>query len=189
MRIERVQNFFSPEECAALNTWADDGVEKKWLDKGMSRGALGYPRRVTSRGYANRYEYPQLVRGLSDRVRKFCGVSEHPLIVGHGRDGVVVSCTLPGGDVYPHTDPLSVEGLATLRCNVMTRAPESGGSLFVGGKELPVMVGELHCYLASEHTHLVTSVGGQVSRVLWMFGAHVPADDWESGKIKMEIYQ
>jgi hypothetical protein len=136
--------------------------------------------------YANRYEYPEIVHRISNRVREFCGVSGHGLIKGHGRDGIVVSCTFPGGDIYSHQDPRSADGLATLRCNILTRAAASGGVLHLEGEAKPLEVGELHCYLASEHEHYVSEVAGDTSRVLWMFGAHVPKEAWDSGLIKVE---
>jgi|688.fasta_scaffold535940_2 hypothetical protein len=190
LRIERTKNFFSRSECEALNAWVDEGVKNKWLDKGISPGwSLNYPYRVTSRMYADRYEYPQLVRDLSFRIRKFCGIDDYPLIEGHGRDGVVVSCTFPGGNVYAHMDPTSPSGMATLRCNVMTRAADVGCILHIAGQAVDIEVGELHCYLASEHEHFATQVEGATSRVMWMFGAHAPADDWNSGKIKFGVKQ
>lgn len=184
MKLVRVKNFFSQEECHALNSWVDEGVTKKWLDKGVSSGrAFDYNLRVTSRFYPERYKYPQLVQELSARIRKFCGVDAYPLIAGHGRDGVVVSCTFEGGDVYSHKDSPSFNGLATLRCNVMTRATDRGGVLHIEGQPIDLEVGELHCYLASEHEHFVTPVEGKTSRIMWMFGAHVPAQDWNAGKL------
>ena len=162
----------------------DKGVVNKWLDAGIDRQKFGYSKRVTSRLYANRYVHPKFVVDLSERIRGFCGVSEYGLIDGHGRDGVVVSCTFNGGDVYEHQDPRSEDGLVALRCNVLTRAAEAGGVLQVGGVERPLEVGELHCYLASEHLHSVSKVVGDTSRVLWMFGAYVPKEDWDSGLIK-----
>jgi hypothetical protein len=184
MRIERHKNFLSPEECSALNAWVDEGVEKKWLDVSISTEGIGYTKRVTSRLYGNRYEYPQVVLDISNRIRSFCGVNSYDLIERHGRDGVVVSCTFPGGDVYTHQDPRSYGGFATLRCNVMTRKADSGGELYLDGQRVDIETGELHCYLVSEIPHSVSTVSGKTSRVLWMFGAHVPVEDWESGKIK-----
>ena len=186
MRIERHKNFLTPEECAALNVWVDEGVEKKWLDVGISRGQPNYTKRVTSRLYGNRFKYPQIVLDISNRVRKFCGVDSYSLIEGgHGRDGIVVSCTFPGGDVYEHQDPKLIYELSALRCNVMTRGSDAGGKLYVGGKHIDIEVGELHCYLASDFRHYVTEVEGNTSRVLWMFGACVPKEIWESGRIKI----
>jgi len=186
MRLERHKNFLSPEDCTALNAWVDEGVEKKWLDAGISRGMLGYTGRVTSRGYGYRFEYPQIVLDISDRIRKFCGVNSYGLIDdGHGRDGVVVSCTFGGGDVYEHKDPKPSSKLSALRCNVMTRAADAGAELYVDGQFVNIEVGELHCYLASDFEHKVTSVEGNTPRVLWMFGAYVPMQDWEDGVIKV----
>jgi len=183
IRFEHYKNFVTPQECAELNTWVDKGVANKWLDVGISRGNHNYTQRFTSRLYADRYEYPEIVRTISARIRKFCGVSEYGLIDGHGRDGVVVSCTFPGGDVYEHQDPRSASGLSALRCNIMTRAADSGGVLRLDGDVVNLEIGELHCYLASEYKHSVSEVIGNTSRVLWMFGAYVPLEDWNSGLI------
>jgi len=184
MRIERHKNFLSSEDCAALNAWVDEAVKNKWIDAGISKGNNNYTKRFTSRLYADRFEYPQIVRDISNRIRFFCGVDTYGLIEGHGRDGVVVSCTFPGGDVYAHKDP-KVGGYAALRCNIMTRSANSGAKLYIGGEHIDIEVGELHCYLASDFKHSVTEVEDETSRVLWMFGAYVPKEDWESGKIKI----
>lgn len=187
MRIERIKNFLTQAECDALNAWTDLGVQNKWLDIGVTHKNLGYTGRFTSRMYGSRYVYPEIVLEISARVRSYCGVSTYPLIAGHGRDGVVVSCTFPDGDVYHHVDPRSESGIATLRCNVMTRAADAGAVLHIGGQVVDIEVGELHCYLVSEHQHYVTKVEGNTSRVMWMFGAHVPAEDWNSGLIKFGV--
>ena len=184
MRIDIYPNFATQEEIIALNEWVELGVKNKWLDDGIDeKGPI--KNRLTSRMYSYRYEYPQIVRDLSDRIRKFVGIDLYPLIEGHGRDGVVVSYTLPGGDVYKHKDPSGM-GMATLRCNILTQAPEAGCQLYVDGTPVNFNVGDLHCYLVSEHYHWATPVEGNTPRIMWMFGAHVPAEDWNSGKIKAQ---
>ena len=188
MRLERHKNFLSPTECAMLNAWVDEGVEKKWLDVGLSRGHSAYTKRFTTRRYGDRFEYPQIVLDISNRICVFCGVDSYRFIEGHGRDGVVVSCTFDGGDVYAHQDPRSIDGLAPLRCNVLTRKADDGGILYIDGQKVDVEVGELHCYLASETLHYVTTVKGKTPRVLWMFGAYVPVEDWDGGIIKMKTH-
>jgi hypothetical protein len=187
MRLERHKNFLLKEECLLLNQWVDEGIEKKWLDVGFNNytKVVDTTKRVTNRLYADRFKYSQTALDISNRIRKFCGIDSYGLIEGHGRDGVVVSCTFPGGDVYEHQDPKSESGLSALRCNVMTRDSDAGGKLYVGGEHIDIEVGELHCYLASDFKHSVTEVEGETSRVLWMFGAYVPKEDWESGKIKI----
>lgn len=195
MRLERYKNFLSLEECYILNSWVDEGVEKKWLDLGITRGKnhsereWNYTKRVTSRLYGERFEYPQIVLDISKRIRSFCGINNYGLIEGHGRDGVVVSCTFNGGDVYAHKDPKSETfvKLSALRCNILTRKPSGGGQLYVDGQHVDIEVGELHCYLASNFEHYVTEVKGETSRVLWMFGAYVPPEDWENGTIKINL--
>ena len=186
MRLERHKNFLSLEECAELNAWVDEGVQNKWLDAGITTGGAPYEKekRVTSRFYADRFDYPNLVLEISNRIRYFCGVESYGLIEGHGKNGVVVSCIFDGGNVHLHQDPIN-NGLSALRCNVMTRKPDAGGVLHLNGQDVDVEVGELHCYLASNFPHKVTEVKGETSRVLWMFGAYVPSNDWESGVIKV----
>ena len=186
MRLEIARNFLTPEECIALNEWVRQGVNCGWLDIGISRGKQTR-QRLTSRLYGHRFETPEIVQSVSKKIRAYAGVAAHPLIEGHGRDGVVVSCTFGGGDTYAHQDPRSQNGLSTLRCNVMTQKPKSGGVLYLEGNPVPLEVGDLHCYLASEHLHYVDQTFGDTPRILWMFGAYVPADDWNSGGIKFGV--
>lgn len=185
MRIDVIPKFATEAEIQALNDWANLGVSNKWLDTGICNRNLT-SLRVTSRLYAGRYQYPQAVLDVSKRIRDFLGLNEYPLITGHGRNGIVVSYTYPGGDVYKHKDPKSSEGLATLRCNILTQKSDVGGILYVDGQQIDINVGDLHCYLVSEHEHWATKVEGNTPRIMWMFGAHVPAEDWNSGKIKLQ---
>lgn len=184
MRLKIARNFLTSEECVALNEWAAEGVKHGWLDTGISRGNLTRTR-LTSRMYGARFTTPKIVSTVSKKIRQYVGVQDYPLVAGHGKDGVVVSCTYNNGDVYEHQDPRSFPDLATLRCNVMTQKPVSGGLLYLEGQEVPLEAGDLHCYLASEHKHAVTTVLGETPRILWMFGACVPIDDWNSGKIEL----
>lgn len=186
MRVEIARGFLSAEECSALNEWALLGVENGWLDAGVSRGKATRTR-LTSRMYGDRFETPSVVKSISEKIRAYAGVHLHSIIEGHGRDGVVVSCTYAGGDVYEHKDPRSFPELATLRCNVMTQKSEAGGILHLEGRPVELDVGDLHCYLASEHAHNVDPVVGDTPRILWMFGACVPAEDWNSGRIEFGV--
>ena len=185
MRVDIHPNFLTRAECDELNCWVDAAVANGQIGLGSTSamGSLGVdPTRYTSRGSGSKFVYPQLVRDLSDKIRKFVGVDIYPRISDHGRDGVVVSRTSEGPGVYPHVDsPMPPYGAwPALRCNVMTRAPERGGVLDIDGTKFPqIGVGDLHCYLVSVYTHSVGPVFGPVSRVLWMFGAYVPPDFWE----------
>jgi hypothetical protein len=182
MRLEITSNFITLEECFLLNSWVYEGVDKKWLDNGVCKNVITN-KRLTSRFYGNRFEYPQKIMDIAKKVRSFVGVSNYPIINGHGKNGVVVSYTKPGGDVYKHQDPKE-RGMSALRCNIITQAAEEGAELFVGGNKVDVKSGDLHCYLASDFEHYVTEVKGNTPRILWMFGAYVPQEDWENGVIK-----
>jgi hypothetical protein len=186
MRLEIVKNFLSPSELSTLNEWAQVGVANKWLDLGMGAvvGDSAFTdKRLTSRFYSDRYRYSAEVLDIANRVRSYCGVANYPIVDSDGRDGIVVSYTIDGGDVPPHRDGRKRETLALLRCNILTQVPDSGGVLHVDGSPVELAAGDLHCYLASEHEHYVTPVSGDTPRILWMFGAQVDAGAWNSGQI------
>lgn len=182
MRLEITPNFITPEECSLLNSWVYEGVNKGWLDSGMCTGRRTN-KRLTSRLYGHRFVYPQVALNLSKRIRNFAGIGTYPIINGHGRNGVVVSYTKPRGDVYKHKDPKELN-MSALRCNIMTQDAEDGAELFVNDNKVDIKVGDLHCYLASDFEHYVTEVKGNTPRIMWMFGAYVPKEDWENGIIK-----
>lgn len=186
MRVEIVKNFLTAVECAQLNAWVDSVEGSAAFSNGVTDYVHRTDKRKTTRMSGNTYVYPQFVLDLANRVREFCGVSAYPIIGGdHGRDGIVVSHTFPGGDVYAHRDPRVNPLLAALRCNIMSRGVDAGGILYIEDQAHDIGVGDLHCYLVSEHTHRVTRVEGNLSRVMWMFGAQVPADAWNSGQIQI----
>jgi hypothetical protein len=182
MRIETRKNFLTSEECTQLNELTDYGVANNLMTLGLQTTV-----RKTSRLYPDLYQYPQWVLDLSTRIRVFCGVAGYPIIDGQGRNGVVTNHTPPTGDVFAHTDEKSPDGMAALRCNIVTRQADTGGVLYIGGQPLPLEAGELHCYLVSEYEHYVTPVEGNTIRVNWIFGAYVPAEAWESGQIVVGV--
>jgi len=176
--VQIFRNFLTEEECKKLSNIALQGIKEHWVAPGLSRGKFAYEKRFTSRMHMAGKKYPLYVIEISDKIRKFMNLQDNPLILGHGSQGVVVSVTYNGGDVYEHQDPKSPDGLTTFRCNVMTQAPESGGNLYVDGKLIDINVGDLHCYYASEQPHYVTEVKGDIPRILWMFGAHRPLENF-----------
>lgn len=174
------KNFISQPEMDELNTFVDESIERKVIGPGISRGEFNYSKRYTSRFYGQKFEYPNIVYDVYSRITDY--LSLHQLkksFIGGGKNGVVVSCTFDGGDVYEHIDPKEEHGLDVLRCNIMTRKPVEGGILFVGGKKIELEEGDLHCYLASDVSHYVTDVSGPRSRILWMFGYQIRKTDWD----------
>jgi hypothetical protein len=176
MSVKIFKNFLSKKECEELNKIALQGINEGWCYKGIQDHKHNYNLRFTSRLHMANSEYPQFVRDMSDRIRKFVGINTFPLIVGHGKDGVVVSVTFKGGSVYKHRDPRSTEGLLTYRCNILTQANEEGCELYVDNKKIEIEVGDLHCYMVSELPHYVTEAKGDTPRIMWMFGAHIPQE-------------
>jgi hypothetical protein len=176
-----VREFLSPEEIHELNQFVDEGIPLGYLDKGISRGLRGYEGRLTTRLYGDRFVYPEIVHSIFSKITDRLRLHDlEKSVEGGGKDGVVVSCTYPGGDVYAHKDPMENGGkLHVLRCNILTRAADSGGLLQVGGLPIKLSVGDLHCYLPSDVVHSVSTVEGNTSRVLWMFGYKINKFDWE----------
>jgi hypothetical protein len=179
--IKTFRNFITLEECKQLSDIALNGIEEGWISLGVSGGNHQYKKRLTSRMHMKDKKYPELVTDISSRIREFMGISHRPLILGHGSEGVVVSVTYPGGDVYCHRDPKAENGWTTYRCNIMTQAADEGAELYVDDELVDINVGDLHCYYASEQTHYVTEVKGETPRILWMFGAHRPYEDFIMG--------
>jgi len=181
------RQFLDPAVCKSLNAWVDEGVEKNWLDVGISRGSgWAYKDRLTTRNYGNRFEYPPAICQVFDKITHLLGLHDAPKsVVGGGRNGVVVSYTLSGGDVYKHKDPMEGD-LHVLRCNVMTRAADAGAELFIGGEKIDIGVGDLHCYLPSDVEHYVTTAEGNTPRIMWMFGYQISKEDFLKIKERFE---
>lgn len=175
-RVKLFNNFLSSSECEALNKVAKQGIEEGWICPATNKQGFKNSTRYTNRSRMHTVEYPQVVRDMSAKVRKFVGVDKFPIITGHGRDGVVVSVVFKGGDVHKHKDARSYDGLATYRCNVLTQANEDGCDIYVDGEKVTVEVGDLHCYMVSEFEHYVTEAKGDTPRIMWMFGAHIPLE-------------
>lgn len=178
MRIVVVKNYLPPSTCAELTALTNYAKANNYLTLGIYTTV-----RYTSRLHPELYNYPQWVLDLSTQIRTYCGVANYPIISGYGKDGIVTNYIPQTGDILVHKDARSEDGLAALRCNVVTQQAELGGVLYVGGQEVPLEAGDLHCYLVSEYEHYVTAVQGNTVRINWIFGAYVPAEAWESGEI------
>jgi hypothetical protein len=176
-----IPNFITLEECDILNTWVKKAIKHKWLDFGVTSGGAVYSDRLTTRMYGDRFDkYDDLAYVIRDRIRVALNISALPIsISGGGKHGIVVSNTFPGGNVYLHSDPKE-NTLEVLRCNIITQMAEAGAVLTVDDKIYDVKSGDLHCYLASKYLHKVSTVTGNRSRVLWMFGFQISDNDWEN---------
>ncbi len=173
--VIKFKNFLTKEECDLLNDWADIASEKKWMDCGLDPSVEGwsYNKRVTTRNYGDRFIYPKLAYYIHNRITEKLNLYNlRKGVHGGGKDGIVVSLTYPEGDVYEHVDGKEPMG-EVLRCNILTRPPESGGDLYINNSKINIELGELHCYLPSTIKHRVTKITGNVSRVIWMFSYQI----------------
>jgi len=175
-----IPDFITSEECDILNQWVKKAINSKWLDCGITTNGAVYQTRLTTRMYSDRFDqYDDLAYTIRDRICAALNIHNLPIsIFGGGKHGIVVSSTLPGGDVYLHSDPKEGD-IEVLRCNIITQSAELGAELTVDNHVYDIKCGDLHCYLASKYSHKVSTVEGNRSRVLWMFGFQISDSDWE----------
>lgn len=183
-----IRNFASAEEVQILKDWQAKAVEEGQFVDGITGDLDKKEFRTTKKRLTNRMSqninYPDLVKTLQDRIRQtFLVLSESPVIMNHGRDGVVVSVTYNDGDVYKHKDPSVGEGVVGLRCNILSSKAESGGTIHVEDKTYDLNEGDMMCYLVTELYHSVEVCHGDNPRTLFMFGFVVDEDSWKNGII------
>ena len=189
--VNLVRNYLPHETCDILNTWVRDQIDEGNINYGITKTgyykdtneAQSYHLRYSSRIDPSKIEYPQLVRDLHEQIQNEfrLGKWSEPKHI-HGKDGVVVSATLPGGNVYLHKDPRDgQEPKHTLRCNILTSETE-GGLIWVNGESYKLKKGDMMQYLVSKYEHKVDSVIGNPGdmRIMWMFGWYVDDEEWEA---------
>ena len=176
-----VREFITPEECSILTNWAVvaadtqfvDGVSGNWDTKEFTKVKTRRTNRM-----ATNILYPDLVYTIQQRLREtFPLIKDLEVIKEHGKDGVVVSITYNGGDVYRHKDPSTeqqVPGTVAFRFNILTSAADSGGVIHVGDEVYELQAGDLMAYAVSENYHSVDTCFGSSPRVMFMFGFCVP---------------
>jgi hypothetical protein len=181
-KIVRFFNFIDQETCDKLNEWVDKAVKYNWLDKSINEKTANYNGRLTTRFYGDRFvDYPPIVYEVFDKITEYMGLQDVPKSVnGGGKNGLVISCTLPGGNLFEHIDVMEPEGRHVLRCNILTRKADSGAELYINGEHYDVRVGEMHCYLPSNQPHYVTAAEGETSRIMFMFGYQVTEKFWNN---------
>lgn len=189
--VKIVRNYLTPAVCDQLNDWVKQAIVKGQMDRGITVDSPGIytdspivktDLRYTTRFYAERFEYPQLVRDIHAQIEQEFNLTQwHLPVHPHGRDAVVVSATKPGGSVHLHKDPVDgQEPLDVLRCNILT-AETDGGLIWVGDESVVLHKGDMMQYLVSRHEHRVEPVVGNPGdlRIMWMFGWYVDGDIWE----------
>lgn len=184
--VNVVRNYLDSDKCDLLNAWVRGNISRGNIKNGITRNKNNQvnitPFRYTTRTSQN-YEYPQLVRDIHKQIETEFDLTKwaerkHP----QGKDGVVVSATMPNGDVYKHKDPVDAqEPIHVLRCNILT-SETKGGLIWVNGESYQLKRGDMMQYLVSKYEHSVEKVIGQDGdlRIMWMFGWYVDGDEWES---------
>jgi hypothetical protein len=180
--IKIFRNFATEEECKTLSQIALQGFKDGWFRPGVDKQndeVTKTTRRYTNRFDMHKFDYPQFVLDINNKIKESMGISNFPIIKGHGKDGIVITIMFEGGDVFAHKDPRSEENLITYRCNILASTAEGGGKLLVENEPIDINVGDLHCYPVSEVLHQVTQFNGDTPRIMYMFGAHIPKEKEE----------
>ncbi len=191
-KVKIIKGYLSPDKCAALSKLSLDQIKEGIVGYGsIPENNLRYDETVvrvrTNTRYSSRmYDdvvFSSLVYDVFSKIREDFDLKQAPISRNGGKDGIVFSCTMEGGDVYLHKDPKEGPGVSTLRCNILTSKPDGGGAVCVEDQKFDLDVGDMMCYLVSDHEHCVEQVVGANPRIIWMFGMLVPPWSWNSGTI------
>jgi len=177
--VVRIPKFIDEKTCKQLTDWIETSKQRNLLCDGISL-ENGQVVTVKSRLTSRMTDIPNipLVDELFQEIRTAVGLETHDRSTGgHGTEGLVYSYTLPGGDVYEHSDPF-ISNLHTLRCNIAVSMPENGAQLYIADTHQPYEIGDLTCYLVTKHRHRVTTCIGTKPRILLMFGFLISEQDW-----------
>lgn len=189
IKVAVVRNYLDKESCEQLNQWVLDVIAQGNIGRAITISEGSHytvsdraiaEHRYTSRMYSENYEYPPLVKDIFTRIKTELNLKNASVSSNGGKEGVVVSCTYPGGDVYLHKDPK--EGVATsvLRVNILSKAAKFGGVIHVENNAFNLEQGDMMAYLVDEYEHCVEPVGEGDPRIMWMFGLLLPKNLWES---------
>ncbi|CAB4135419.1 hypothetical protein UFOVP285_19 [uncultured Caudovirales phage] len=189
IKVAVVKNYLDKESCEQLNQWVLDAIAQNKIGLGITIPKEGHyssferitsEKRYTSRIYSDNYEYPELVTSIFDRIKTELNLKNAIVSTNGGKDGVVVSCTYPDGDVYLHKDPKEGPGVSLLRVNILSKAAQTGGAIHVKDAIFNLEQGDMMAYLVDEYEHCVEPVEGDEPRIMWMFGLLLPKHLWEA---------
>jgi hypothetical protein len=192
IKVAVVRNYLDTDSCEQLNQWVLDAVAQGKMGRGMTIPEGGHyttsdkviaEHRYTSRMYSENYKYPPLVKDIFTRIKTELNLKNAAVSSNGGKDGIVVSCTYPGGDVYLHKDPKEGPSVSLLRVNILSKSAKDGGTVHVEGGTFDLKQGDMMAYLVDEYEHYVEPVEGYDPRIMWMFGLLLPKHLWEAGII------
>lgn len=175
MRVDVLEDIITEDERLELKEFVLSNLDQ--FHDGLHQSSLRIKTRVSNRLSGDKIKYPPLVYTIQKRIQET--LPNHEIEQFHGKDGLVVSVTYDSGDVYAHIDPRSSPTLHTLRCNILVNSPESGGEIYVGGKEFELKERSMMKYLVTKHHHFVKKVIGKEPRILFMYGFLIEEHDWE----------
>lgn len=184
MRIEILPNFISADEANILNNFVLENIKKGNFSEGKTSRCENPPMAQMVSRFNPEIEFPKIVLDLQEKIINLLNLKQTDIHTKFHPTGVVVNCSFKGAKVVPHKDPTQ-GNLSLLRCNIISSASELGGDLIVENRQFNVPELGIYFCLVSEHEHQITRVEGYTPRIVWQFGFNVNAEDWNSGKIKV----
>lgn len=173
--VDIYRNYLDKETCDFLSNWCLSNKDQ--FVKGISKNNNGEVEFVDFR-HTNRMStyinYHEKFYEIQEKIAKEFNFSQFGKVEDHGKDGIVISITYDGGDVYEHIDPSVGEGFHALRFNILLSEPISGGTIYVKDEPFDLKTGDAMCYLVSKHKHRVEKCYGN-PRIMIMYGWRVPA--------------
>lgn len=185
MRVEIIPEFISAEEAVALNSFTLERISSGVFSEGMTSKHLNPVNTQMVSRFNPGIKFPELALRIQDRLCNRLNLNKSDIHTLFHPTGIVVNCSFNGAQVIPHKDPTQ-NGKSLLRCNLISSATEVGGDLVVEQQTFKIPELGVYFCLVSEHEHAVTKVESDKPRIVWQFGFNVQADDWNSGKIKVQ---
>lgn len=192
VRVVVVKNYLDLPTCDRMNEWVLDNIKTGNISPGTAlaegstweeQNRIPVDNRFTTRQDVCKFEYPDFVYDVYKKIKQQFNLEHSSPPTAGGKDGIVVSCCFDGADVFAHKDAKEGNVVSTLRMNILTSAPDKGGSIRVEDQVFDLQKGDMMAYLVSDHLHSVDKMHGDTPRIMWQFGALVPAYLWNAEKI------
>ncbi len=172
MNVKTIENFVNKNQLEELNDWTLDNYKKlSFTDANMGIPSTRLTTRYTGKNI--NFSYPKVSYKIKNQIIKQLNINNEYLSPPIGKDSIVNGIGFDGGDIFEHMDPIWFPNTYTIHCNIISQKPLKGGVTIIENKEYDINEGDLLIYNVSHLKHKVTSIEGNLPRILWVFGFSV----------------
>lgn len=176
--IKIIKNFITEHEKNILNSWSIENYKKPFfsdpkmnLDKSQTRFTTRHSHNRNPNYVNYKIKYPIEVYNIQKRLFVELNLDYRSLLPWPGfTDGVVNTIAFPPGSCIKHKDPVYYSDTYTLHCNLITKKAKSGGHTYIENKLYDIEEQDLLMYVTSHLEHEATEIGGDIPRILWVYG-------------------